>query len=216
MMHPWPLFGVDIATPDLRLRPLREADAISLAARLPVDLDLNPGIPRFTFGTQRQVRAVVSLQGYWRAYGEWRVDAWCLPFGVWHRGRLIGSQTLEGDDFLEKRVVDSASFLLPEWRNRGLGLQMRRAVLALAFECLDAEWAISSAWSDNMASLAVSRKLGYEPNGISRHVDGDRIGTLTHVRLTRERWLALGEGEDVAIAGIEPCLPLFGLDEDGG
>ena len=46
---------------------------------------------------------------------------------------------------------------------------MRTAVLALAFEGLDAEIALTEAWSDNEASLGVSRSLGYLPNGSVRH-----------------------------------------------
>ncbi len=41
---------------------------------------------------------------------------------------------------------------------------MRAAVLHLAFAGLEAEYADSDAFTDNAASLGVSRKLGYRPS----------------------------------------------------
>ena len=43
---------------------------------------------------------------------------------------------------------------------------MRAGVLALAFEHLGAEIAVSSARTDNAASLAVSYRMGYVDNGL--------------------------------------------------
>jgi RimJ/RimL family protein N-acetyltransferase len=45
---------------------------------------------------------------------------------------------------------------------------MRRAVCAYAFDHLGAEEVTSAAFLDNPASLAVSRKVGYRPNGVVR------------------------------------------------
>ena len=208
----WPLFDMEISTPRLLLRHLREADLVTLAATLPTDVGIDPSLPRQALGTEARTRGATVYQGYWRSLGAWTVDSWCVRFGVWHGETLIGSQTLEGDDFLAKRVVDSASFLSPEWRGRGLGTEMRRAVLALAFGELGAEWAVSSAWSDNAASLGVSRALGYEPNGETRHVDEGRTGILSHVRLTRETWGARNGGNRVTVTGFGPCWGMFGLE----
>jgi RimJ/RimL family protein N-acetyltransferase len=212
MSESWPLFGLAIRTPDLELRALREADAFALAEGLSPDLELDPTLPRFALGDERLVRATVPLQSYWRAYGNWTVENWNLSFGVWHGDTLIGTQTLEGEQFLAKRVVDSSSHLRPEWRGKGLGKEMRRAVLALAFGELGAEWAVSSAWTDNAASLGVSRALGYELNGLSRHAGEGRKGVLQHVLLTRERWEAGDGGAGITIRGFEACRPMFGLD----
>jgi RimJ/RimL family protein N-acetyltransferase len=96
-------------------------------------------------------------------------------------------------------------------RGRGLGKQMRIAVLALAFGPLAAEAAITSAWHDNHASLGVSRALGYQPNGESLHAHPGRLDVLTHLRLLRADWLASGLGDQVEITGFDACLPLFGL-----
>ncbi len=49
----------------------------------------------------------------------------------------------------------------------GLWAKLHRAVLHLAFAGLGAQSATSIAFTDNPASLAISRKLGYEPDGIA-------------------------------------------------
>lgn len=57
------------------------------------------------------------------------------------------------------------AILAPSLRHRGLGTEMRSAILHLAFDGLDAREASSEAFADNEASNAVSRSLGYEPTG---------------------------------------------------
>lgn len=205
------MFDVRLTTAELTLRPLREADLDGLAAILPDDVEQDPGATRFDGVAESVSRGIVQFQSYWQAYGTWRVESWRLPLAVFHDGDLIGTQTLEGDDFLRLREVDSASFLVAAMRGRGFGKQMRRPVLALAFEALGAERAITSAWHDNAASLGVSRALGYAPNGESRHVHGERVDRMVHLALSRADWREQGSGAGVIIEGFEPCRPLFGL-----
>ena len=88
---------------------------------------------------------------------------------------------------------------------------MRAAVLGLAFGPLEAQWAITSAWDDNHASLGVSRALGYQPNGQYRHRRGDGVAMMAHLRLTREDWLASGLADSVQVRGFEDCRPYFGV-----
>ena len=88
---------------------------------------------------------------------------------------------------------------------------MRAAVLALAFGALGARFAIMSAWSDNHASLGVSRALGYADNGVTAHRRGEVAGEMTHLRLTREQWSTSGWAERVAVAGVDECMTFFGL-----
>jgi RimJ/RimL family protein N-acetyltransferase len=93
-------------------------------------------------------------------------------------------------------------------RGRGIGKQMRRAVLTLAFAALAAEAAITSAWHDNQASLGVSRALGYRPNGESLHRRADSVDVMTHLRLGRSDWPG---ATDVEVDGFDACRPLFGI-----
>lgn len=110
--------------------------------------------------------------------------------------------------------MDSASFLVREARGQGIGKLMRRAVLTLAFGPLGAQYAISSAWPDNAASLGVSRSLGYAPNGLQRLWRDDSSDDLVHLRLSHEAWVASRLFEGVRIEGFDPCRPYFGLGSE--
>jgi RimJ/RimL family protein N-acetyltransferase len=123
----------------------------------------------------------------------------------------VGYQGLEGDDFSTLRTVDSSSFLTGAARGLGLGKQMRAAVLTLAFGPLGAHFAITSAWSDNRASLGVSRALGYVDNGVSIERRDDVAGEMAHLRLTQEQWTASGWPEQITVSGVEECMVFFGL-----
>lgn len=208
----WPLFGLRLATHDLLLRPMAEADLAAIADVLPDDVEQDPASVTYDVGDARTGRGIVSHQSYWKSYGTWSPQAWRLNFVVRAAGgEILGVQELEGNDFLTLRTVDSSSFLVPGARGHGNGKQMRSAVLALAFGPLHARAAITSAWHDNHASLGVSRALGYQPNGESLHAHGDRVDVMTHLRLLRAEWLASGTGDQVVITGFEACRPLFGL-----
>lgn len=207
----WPLFDLRLTTPGLVLRPMTEADQATVARVLPDDVELDPAATTYPGLDERATRAVVVHQAYWHAYGSWRPEAWRLNFAVLAGGELIGAQELEGNDFPTLRTVDTSSFLVTSARGRGLGKQMRAAVLALAFGPLAAQAAITEAWHDNRASLGVSRSLGYLPNGESMHRRGTDVDVMVHLRLTREAWLARSDRPDVTISGFDRCRPFFGL-----
>jgi RimJ/RimL family protein N-acetyltransferase len=86
---------------------------------------------------------------------------------------------------------------------------MRAAVLHLAFAGLGAERAESAAFSDNPASAAVSRALGYAEDGTEVKIVRDQARLSIRFLLTRDAWLASNRIE-VGIEGLEPCLPLLG------
>ena len=113
-------------------------------------------------------------------------------------GRVVGVQALEGEQFPLLRTVDSFSWLAADVRGRGLANLMRIGVLALAFDHLGAEVAVSSARTDNAPSLAVSYRMGYVDNGLSRTNTPTGPFELQHVRLTREAWRAAGRTAEVA------------------
>jgi RimJ/RimL family protein N-acetyltransferase len=192
----WPLHRLVLRTPDLELRGMTEAWAEELAQRVPADLESHPALAHFSPGAD-------VLQAYWRNAGLWLPTDWVAEFVVLHAGTAIGLQALEGKDFAVRREVDTHSWLVPSARGRGLGRQMRAAVLTLAFEHLGAETAVTEAWADNAASLGVSRSLGYVDSGSEARADG-RV--MHHLRLTS--W---APPWPVEVSGLEACLPLFGL-----
>ena len=211
MGHPyWPIFDLRLRTYGLELRPMTEADQPALADLLPDDLELDPSATTYDVDDPRVGRGIITHQAYWRAFGTWSPAHWRLSFVVVADGRLVGAQELEGTDFPLLRTVDTASFLVPDARGLGIGKAMRSAVLALAFDGLAAEAAITSAWQDNAGSLGVSRSLGYRPNGEELHAREDGRDVMVHLRMTREEWLARPRPA-VEVSGLELCLPLFGL-----
>jgi RimJ/RimL family protein N-acetyltransferase len=207
----WPLFDLRLASPDLTLRPMREADLAAVSDLLPDDLELDPAATRYGLSDEQVNRGIITHQAYWKAYGTWQPSAWRLGFVVSAANEIVGFQELEGNDFPLLRTVDTSSFLIGRVRGRGYGKQMRRAVLALAFGPLQARAAITSAWHDNHASLGVSRALGYRPNGESLHARGDQADVMLHMRLTDADWLASGGRDHIRISGFEPCQFLFGM-----
>lgn len=197
----WPPHGLVLTTPSLVLRGMTEADALALAEVQPDDLPQDPSLPTLS-------RAANVLQAYGAHVGGWRVEDWVLPFTVVHEGVPIGLQALEGKDFLVRRTVDSHSWLVGEARGRGLGKQMRAAVLTLAFEHLGATHAVTEAWDDNAASLGVSRALGYRDNGLDTRVRDGGLGFMQRLVLGRSEWTS---PVLVTVEGVSPCLPWFGL-----
>ena len=142
---------------------------------------------------------------------EWRPQDWQLDLGVWAADQLIGVQGIVGHDFAANRVVKTGSWLAQSFQGRGYGTEMRAAVLELAFHGLGAAAALSSALDGVDASMRVSQKLGYVEDGETTiEVRGERR-VDRRMRLTRDDWIDL-ERISVRISGLEPCIPLFGLD----
>jgi RimJ/RimL family protein N-acetyltransferase len=209
----WPIFGIRLTVADLTLRPFTEVDLEQLADMLPDDVELNPQATTYDIDPRRG-RGTQLYQEYWRAMGCWTPAEWRLNFAVRRGATLIGAQEVEGKDFATLRTVDSASFLAREARGQGVGKLMRRAVLSFAFGPLAAEYAISSAWPDNAASLGVSRSLGYAPNGLQRERRGEGADDLVHFRLSRAVWRASSLSQGVHVEGFEECGPYFGLEKE--
>jgi RimJ/RimL family protein N-acetyltransferase len=207
----WPLFDLRLSCGEVTLRSPREHDLPHLAAIQPEDYEHDPRAEALPGLDVDQHRRRLVYQGYWRSLGTWSPSSWCLDFVVELDGVVVGVQSLEADDFVAVRTVDSGSWLVRSARGRGVGVAMRTAVLGLAFGPLDALAAVSSARHDNGASLGVSRHLGYRNNGVSLNASGQGLVELQHMRLTAEDWHASGRSQQVRVTGFERCLPWFGI-----
>jgi RimJ/RimL family protein N-acetyltransferase len=203
----WPFFDLRIACGEVLLRGVTDADLVALADAIPSDLEMDPGNERFGALEPEADRMRQLAAEVWKHRGTWSPSSWCLDLAVEVDGRVVGVQALEAERFPELRTVDSFSWLASDVRGRGLAHLMRVGVLALAFEHLGAEVAVSSARTDNVASLAVSYRQGYTDNGLSRTVTPTGPFELQHVRLTREAWRTTGRGAEVT--GIDACRPWF-------
>ena len=205
----WPFYDLRLTCGDVALRGVSDADLEPLLASLPDDLEHDPRSERFAQLDDISDRRRIFAADIWKHRGTWSPTAWCLDLVVEVEGEPVGVQALEGDDFPTLRTVDSFSWLATRVRGRGLANQMRACILALAFEHLGAVTAVSSARTDNPASLAVSRRLGYVDNGLSRTDTPTGVTELQHVRLTRDRWQP-GQWP-VEVTGVEGTLAWFGL-----
>ncbi len=210
-----PLLGLVLRCGDTRLRAVRERDLPVLADLQSDDVEIDPTVERFPGHDDAAHRRRLVHRAHWHHLGSWSPSSWTLLLAVEQAGEMVGVQALEGEDFAVTRTVDSWSWLTEHARGRGGGTAMRRAVLGLAFDHLDAVAAVSSARPTNHASLGVSRRLGYRDNGTSLSAAGGERLELTHLRLTRDDWQASGLGRDVVVEGLAPCLPWFGVRVPG-
>jgi RimJ/RimL family protein N-acetyltransferase len=137
----------------------------------------------------------------------WDPDRWSLNLLTFFRESPVGSQSLRAERFATRREVDTGSWLGLAFQRRGLGTEMRAAVLELAFGGLGARAATSSSFFGNESSKRVSEKLGYRVVGTSTAAPRGKTVSKHDLRLERDEWRC---PFDVALEGVEPCLPLFG------
>ncbi|MDT0529700.1 GNAT family N-acetyltransferase [Micromonospora sp. DSM 115977] len=207
----WPLYGLTISTPRLELRLPREeelAELAHLAGRGVHRPDERPFLTPWTDGGPED-RARAVLQGHWGRLGDWSDSAWRLGLGVFRLGHPLGVVTLGARDFRVVRQVTTSSWLGIEHQGRGYGTEARAGLLTLAFDHLGAEAALTEVFQDNHSSQGVSRKLGYEHDGISVDARGDEALVSDRLRLTRAKWRRQ-ERPAATVHGVAACLPMFG------
>lgn len=203
-----PLFGLRLRTPrlELRLPTGDELGELRDVARAGIHSpDFMPFGVAWTDEPYSE-RWVVAFHE--EQLAAWRPDDWNLNLGVWLEGELAGSQSVHGRDFATSRKLGTGSWLGQRFQGRGVGTEMRAAVLELIFRGLGAERATSGAIDGNTASFRVSEKLGYRTVGRSTvSPRGSEIGHADF-ELSRDEWRS---PVPVEIAGLEHCLSLFGL-----
>ncbi len=209
----WPTYQLRITTPRLQLR-LPGDDDIGRLARLAGEgihpPSERPFLTPWTDGTADETAQFV-LRWHWGRLSDWAVDDWRLGLGVFARwGDPLGMVTLRARNFGVVREVTTSSWIGLPHQGTGFGTEARRGVLALAFDHLHAEAALTEVFQDNHASQAVSRKLGYEPDGISRDARGSEVLVSDRLRLSRSRWDD-GAPLDIVVDGVEACRHLFGV-----
>ncbi|MDQ1397292.1 MAG: hypothetical protein QOG64_2551 [Acidimicrobiaceae bacterium] len=210
----WPLFDLRIRTPRVELRLPNDDDAV-LMAELAAEGVHDPATMPFSVAwtdvpSPQQERN--SLQHYWLARAQWQPESWAAGFGVWCEGRLVGAQAVQAKDFGVRRVVETGSWIGLAFQGRGIGKEMRAAVLHLAFAGLGAVRAESGAWHDNLPSQRVSRALGYVENGDEMMLRRGRPERQIRFKLERADW-EHRRRDDIEIHRLDACLELFGVTE---
>ncbi len=209
----WPLFGLRVETPRLTLAYPTDDDLDALnavASRGIHDPSVMPFLIPWT-DDPPEIRPRNSLQFWWGLRARWQPSKWQLTMVVREDANVVGVQEMTATDFAVTRQVTTGSWLGKAYQGRGIGKEMRAAILHLAFAGLGAERAKSGAFEDNVASLAVSKALGYVENGDD--IDAPRGKPQRHIRLllTRKVWEQTRR-TDIRIHGLDACLPMFGLE----
>ena len=212
MAHPlWPLYDLRLRTDRLELRLPNEAEIGDLCGIARAGIhppgEMPFGVAWSTKPSPRFEREYI--QWHWKQRADWTPEAWGLELAVFLDGRPIGVQSLLARQFATFRSVHTGSWLGREFQRRGLGKEMRGAVLALAFDGLGAEAATTEAFLDNPASAGVSRALGYEPNGAGSIAPEGVARVTERFRMTRAGWLGRSR-PPVQIEGLEACRDMFG------
>jgi RimJ/RimL family protein N-acetyltransferase len=208
----WPLFDLRIMSERLVLRPLADDDFDALIEAIDAgihDADQSPFL--FQWSDEEPVqRARNALQYWWGRRANWTPTDWALGFGVWCEGRLVGVQEIEAKQFPVLREVSTGSWLTQSMQGRGIGKEMRAAVLAFAFGSLGAEFARTPAFADNAASQGVTRHIGYRENGRARHVNRGEAAEMIRFVISRAEFAAWAF-PTIKVENLEPCLAMFGL-----
>lgn len=186
----WPLFGLRVVTPRLELRYADDEDLFALA-QVAADGIHEPGVSPFLntwseTGPEERARSV--LQWAWRNRAELSAESWRLMLVVVVDGDVVGTQDINTSQFRILREGETGSWLGQRFQGRGIGTEMRAAVLHLFFAGLGGESAVTNAFEDNAPSLGVTRRLGYQPDGIVRIARNDKPATELRFRLGRGEW----------------------------
>lgn len=134
---------------------------------------------------------------------------WTLDLAVLVDCEPVGLQSVSGfDQWPQRRIVGTTSWLIAPFQRQGLGTAARAAVLDLAFAHLHAEAAKSWVLAENVASASVSTKLGYRLIGIHDLMEDERELTEQVYELARDDWLGSAARRRYApvVTGVEALV----------
>jgi RimJ/RimL family protein N-acetyltransferase len=207
----WPLFGLRLRTERLVLRVPTDDDLAALLQVAKAGIHPPGEMPFGVAWTTIKGEAFDRnfMQFNWRIRATLTPDAWDLNMVVELDGRPIGAQSIAAEEFAIHRTVHTGSWLGREHQGRGYGKEMRLAVLAFAFDGLDALVAETSAFLDNGPSNGVTRALGYEENGLGSLAPQGVARVTQRFRMTAEGWRSRPRPM-VTIEGLDGIRELLG------
>ena len=206
----WPPFALRIDAGDLQLAVVREGDLEELV-ELVLDGIHDPTQMPFLFPwTDAPPSELPSnyVRYFGRTLAGQNPETINLQLVVRRAGQVVGIQALEGQDFPVTRTLETGSWLARRFHGQGVGTRMRQAVCAFAFDHLGGERITSSAFLDNPASLAVSRKVGYLPNGRQWVSRRGEVAEQERLLLTPGTFV---RGEPIQVDGAAEVRVFLGL-----
>mgnify|MGYP001545028395 CR=1 FL=1 len=148
------------------------------------------------------------LQWWSRHVTDWTPAAWSIDLAAVWEGEVVGVQGVTTRDFLVTRGGETGSWVGRRFHGRGIGTAMRRAWVAFLFGHLGFEYVTSSAFVDNAASLRVSEKLGYRPNGSVWYARRGERAECRRLLLRREDFTG---APPIAVEGVEAARRFIGI-----
>jgi RimJ/RimL family protein N-acetyltransferase len=206
----WPLFALTVRTPRVTMRSVdldlayELADLASEGIHDPAFMPFY--IPWTDLPSPELERGV--LRYYFRTWAELTSDQWSIPLAVFEANELVGMQDFKTHDFAKLRSFSTGSWLGQRFQGRGIGKEMRAAALHLGFAGFDAVRAETDAYADNTASLAVTRSLGYRPNGSRWELRRGEPAEYLRFTMDREHWQTIRR-DDITIDGLGAELRSF-------
>lgn len=204
MAHIWPLFDLEVVTPHLALCYVTDelgATLATLAAKGIHDPATMPFTEPWTDVPSPELERN-SLTYYWRNRAETSVQRWNLDLAVLVDGSVVGMCSIHAEDFPGNRRLTTGSWLGLAHQGRGLGKEVRQAALHVIFAGFDAGLAVTRAWHDNAASLAVTRSLPYLETVRTVELRHDRPDTMVAFAMTPGRWATIRR-DDIRLVGID-------------
>lgn len=217
MVLPYPPFDITVTTPRLRLLGASDEQLERLVPVVREGVVADGEVPfddPISFYEPSPEREWRWMKAIWRGRSRTEREWWRLYFVVEVDGGLVGMQDLIAEDFTTYKAVSTFSWLASSARGRGLGREMRSAILHLAFAGFDASEAQSEAFVDNDASNGVSRSLGYQENGTTWATRRGRPCELRRWKLSRATWEAVRR-TDIELTGVEACRAFLGVASGG-
>lgn len=166
----WPPFALRISYGPVTLSPVRDEDLPGLVSVVRSGVHKASEMPFASPWTSAEPEQIAGqfARFQWSQRAAMSPESWTLALTARRDGEIVGSQSISTSDYLTTRTGETGSWLGMRHQGRGTGTLMRQAICAFMFDEMDAEEVTSAAFTDNPASLAVSRKVGYRENGVVR------------------------------------------------
>ncbi len=209
----YPVLGLRIRAGELELRGISDDDIVALVDLVRGGVHPPEQMPFSTPWTDAPPDRLplTFAQYHWDKRGAFRPERWTLDLAVVWDGVVVGVQGFTTSDYLVTRTGETGSWLGQAYQGRGIGTRMRQAMCAFLFDHLDAQEIMSGAFVDNPASLAVSRKVGYRPNGLRRLIRRPGEWQVNQALVLTPETLV--RGPTITVEGVGPVRRLIGLDE---
>jgi len=208
-----PLLALRITAGPVELRGITD-DLLGPLADLATDIHEPDFMP---FGFPWSLTPAADMprnlaQYHWGKRASFSPARWNADFAVFFDGALAGTQGFITRDYLVTRGGETGSWLGRRFQGRGIGTAMRQVICAFLFDHVDARYITSTAFADNPASLAVSRKTGYTDNGVDRV---SRLGKPVILRrIVLEPANQVRFKHDLTVEGLPEFRKSIGLDAD--